>query len=365
MVDVRVQPAFHEVGVEEAFLGAEYGGGGDTLLLQQVGHCTRVVLGRPFAEQVVQLAAAPLATVLAAEPVIGGPIGTAHGRNQTLPLRLRCHRNGHPLVIAGAGVVAVRSHRGVVVAARLQGASGQGVFHQAEALRDHGGPQHRNVDELPLAGAVAVVQRGRDGEHRVERPADVSEGVFESQRPTILVSHRAVEAGQGPDGRSVGAQVAQRAVLSGGGNGCHDDVGLDGAERFIAEAQTIHHTGREVLDDNIAAGRQSFGEFDSLRFADVEGNAQLAAVDVVEHRVLFGVGLVADDGSAQSHIVQTLAGFNLDDLGAHVGQNHAGDGAGQHPAEIQHTVAGQDAAVFRPVYRAHDAPRPLDFWLGR
>ena len=65
----------------------------------------------------------------------------------------------------------------------------------------------------------------------------------------------------------------------------------------------------------------------------------------MEHGVLLRVGLVADDGAAQAHIVEALASFDLDDLGAHVGQDHAGDGAGQHPAEIQHPIAGQGSVA--------------------
>jgi hypothetical protein len=77
----------------------------------------------------------------------------------------------------------------------------------------------------------------------------------------------------------------------------------------------------------------------------VQGNAQLVAVDVVKHGVLLGVGLVADDRAAHAHVVQPLAAFHFDHFGPHIGQDHAGDGPGQHPAEVQDPVAVKGAAV--------------------
>ena len=179
----------------------------------------------------------------------------------------------------------------------------------------------------------------------MQRAADVAESVLEPQRAAALVPHGAVQAGQGADGRSVGAQVPQRPVLPGGRYGRHHDVRLDGAERFVTQAQAIHYARGEVFNHHVAFGDQAFRQFHSLGFTDVQGYAKFAPVDVVKHRVLFRIRLVAHDGAAHPHIVEALARFDLDDLGPHVGQRHAGDGAGQHPAEVQHTIAGQRAVV--------------------
>ena len=70
------------------------------------------------------------------------------------------------------------------------------MFHQADSLSNHRGPQHGHVDVLAGSGPVAVVQGGHDGEYGMERTADIAKSVLESQRPATLIPHRAVEAGQ-------------------------------------------------------------------------------------------------------------------------------------------------------------------------
>jgi hypothetical protein len=65
----------------------------------------------------------------------------------------------------------------------------------------------------------------------------------------------------------------------------------------------------------------------------------------VKHGVLLGVGLVTDDRAAHTHVVQPLPGFHLDHFSPHIGQDHAGDGPGQHPAEVKDPVAMEGATV--------------------
>ena len=214
---------------------------------------------------------------------------------------------------------------------------------------------------------TAAVEGGQDGEHGVQRAADVAESVFQPQGAAAFVAHNAVQAGQGADGRGVGAQIPQRPLLSGGGYGRHYDVRLDGAQGIVAQPQAFHYARREVFDNHITAGGQAPGQRRRFRLGNVEGNAELAPVHIVEHWVLFRVGAVANDGAAHSHIVQPLAGFHLDDLGAQVGQYHPRDGAGQHPAEVQDAVSGQGAGAVRGgvgrrwgVVGGHWVPFPCD-----
>jgi hypothetical protein len=73
-----------------------------------------------------------------------------------------------------------------------------------------------------------------------------------------------------------------------------------------------------------------------LRPLEIDAQAQLAAVDVLEHRVLLGILLRTDDGASLAHVIERTPAFDLDHFGAHVGQNVSGDRAGPDPAEIDH-----------------------------
>ena len=74
---------------------------------------------------------------------------------------------------------------------------------------------------------------------------------------------------------------------------------------------------------------------------EVDTEAELAAVDVVEHRLLFGVGRVLHDRAALAHVVEALAGLHLDHLGAEEGEHLTGDGPRPDPAEVEYAHALQ------------------------
>ena len=330
--------------VEEPTLGVQHREGRHAVGLQQFRGLPRRPLLCPLRQPGVQLRPVAQSGVAAGEHGGAGPIGAAHGLYQPAPLVFGAHGDGHPLVFALAGIVAVGRHHRVVVALGLWNSAGEFVFHQARAHGGHRGPQHRNVDVLSAPGAIALAQSRDNGKDGVERAAEVGVGVLETQRAAAfalgrLVAHGAVQPRQRADGGGVGPQVAQRPGLAVGGYRSHHQPGVVAAQRVVVQSQALHHAWGEVLDDDVALRRQPPGQRHRLGPRGVEGDAALSPVDVVEHGVLFRVRLVADDRPAQAHIVHALTGFDLDDLGPHVGQDHPRHRPGQHPAEIQYAVA--------------------------
>src|SRR5205814_1928930 len=76
---------------------------------------------------------------------------------------------------------------------------------------------------------------------------------------------------------------------------------------------------------------------------EVEDNALLASIEA--HEVTRPVPrLVIGAPRAVAAAGVALGTFDLDHLGAVVGQHHGAIGSGQHAAEVQHPDAGEDAA---------------------
>ena len=120
-------------------------------------------------------------------------------------------------------------------------------------------------------------------------------------------------------------------------SGCEEDdeIGLDLPEDFVSQAEPVHDAERVVGEDDVADGDEFLEGVGALLAREVEGDAELVAVGGVEVAlpvpgtlagvvvwVSGSVGAGAD--GAASH---ALEGFDLDDLGAHVAEQDAAEGA--------------------------------------
>ncbi len=65
-------------------------------------------------------------------------------------------------------------------------------------------------------------------------------------------------------------------------------AGVDRAQRLVVQADAFEDAGPHVLDHDVAHGDETPDEVDPFRSGEVEGNAQLAEVDGVEHHAFVG-----------------------------------------------------------------------------
>ena len=121
------------------------------------------------------------------------------------------------------------------------------------------------------------------------------------------------------------AALRQRAFLAPAGHAAIDQLWIAREHDVRAEAETLHHAGAEAFDQRVGAGEQ------------------------VEH--LRDGGLVLqieldDLAAAHRDRLQVLAGADAverHDLGAHVGQQHAGERARADAGEFDDAEAGERA----------------------
>ena len=148
-----------------------------------------------------------------------------------------------------------------------------------------------------------------------------------------------------------------------------DDGGVGGRERFEAEAPFGEPARAEVLDDEVAAGRDPRHEGPALFRAEVDGERALAPGDRGPPQAVAVAG-----HPPPSHRVALARRLDLDHLGAVVGQQLAGEGPGDEAAELEHAHAGQGTwarwtgavSGHRPIVGVRAAPhRPTASAIGK
>jgi hypothetical protein len=114
-----------------------------------------------------------------------------------------------------------------------------------------------------------------------------------------------------------------------------DETWLDLGQRFIAEAERLHGAGPEVLQHHVALAGQALEQLAALGSLQIHRDALLAAVDRHEVR-----RFAAQERRPRARVVALARLLDLDDLGAHVTEDHRAERPGQHPREIQHAYSG-------------------------
>ena len=181
--------------------------------------------------------------------------------------------------------------------------------------------------------------RRQDAEGGEAARADVGDGhAHLGRRPAGKAGNRHQAAH--PLGHEVeAAPVAIRAGAAEPGDAGIHQPGIDLRQRLVAQTQAVHDAGPEVLRHDVRRLRHAPEHRLALVRAQVQGDAALVAVQRQE-----AAGDVV--GQARTHAPRVVAGagpLDLDDVGAHVGQQHGAHGAGHDLRQVQHFDAGQRA----------------------
>ena len=204
--------------------------------------------------------------------------------------------------------------------------------------------QQRRLHPLALAGHFAFQQRGQDAQGARQPGAQVGNGHAGAHRPL---------AGQPGDGHQpahalrdlVEARAAViRPVLAESGNAAVNQTRVDRVERLVIHPQAVLDVRTVVLHHHVGFFDQSLEQLQPLRRLQVQGDAFLVAMQVLEIR--------AQPRTAQGGVAfHRLGQLDLDGIGAPVRQlAHAGR-TGAHAGEVQNGETGQGQGA---VVRGHD-----------
>ena len=131
------------------------------------------------------------------------------------------------------------------------------------------------------------------------------------------------------DDRIVSGLQASRSGLAVAGNRAVDQARVQRPHRLVAESQFVETSGLEVFDEDVGLRQQGTQVGRALRVLEVEPDAPLAAIDADEI------------GAPRAHEWRPAAGvvafgrfFDLDDVGAHVAEEHGAERTGEDTREV-------------------------------
>ena len=222
---------------------------------------------------------------------------------------------------------------------------------QVHRLQQRAAIGHRGVDHLAFAGLAGMQHRSQHA-HREQHGAATEVGHQVERR------HRAAfgstDGVQGPRQREVVQVVTrgvrERAALPPPGHATVDQPRVARQAGLGAQAQALHHTGAEALDQHVGRAHQAQG-----------GRTALGPTEVERHRAAPALQHVA--GRIEQRRLGAAAGpVDAQHVGAQVGQQHAAERRRPHGRELDHAHAAQRTGA-RARCR-HDRPPQLRVETG-
>jgi hypothetical protein len=228
------------------------------------------------------------------------------------------------MVVAG-----LRGHVGGVQPARSLE-----VEHEDLCLQQGGG------DLLALARLLAFQQRHQDPERAEEAGGQIGDRNTHPHRPASRLARDRHQPAQALRDLVDARALSVRAVLAETGDAGVHQARIDFAQRRVVDAQARLHIRAEVLHHHVGLGGEPAKGCRSLRRLQVERDAALVAMQVLE----IGPVARAPQGFAD---IQVLGQLDLDDIGAPIGQLANGRGTGADTRQVEDSEARKGAGSVR------------------
>ena len=140
---------------------------------------------------------------------------------------------------------------------------------------------------------------------------------------------------------------ATRPLIAIHRHGEGDDVRLDLPQRLVTEAEAVHRTGGEIIADDIGLLHQAADEVAAFFRLQIERQAFLAAVARREIAAAVGTIDAVLERAADAHRIRAGHAFDLDDLGAEIGEDFRAERAGAGPGQVAEADAAQEVRAHR------------------
>src|SRR5581483_4120151 len=114
-----------------------------------------------------------------------------------------------------------------------------------------------------------------------------------------------------------------------------DQPRVDGLERLVAEAETVHHARAKLFDKNISALDERNNSLDPGLGLEIQRHAPLAPVEDRKSRAF----AVHERREAPRVLAARL--LYLEHVGARLGEHQRGEGTGEQRGEIEDKKAGK------------------------
>src|SRR5262245_53250801 len=279
-----------QVRVVENLARVQDGAAGHARLAQGTHHLVLRARARPRADDPVQLVAVLPARLRVLQARVGQPLLAADGGREVTPHARadRLHVDERVVVgPAGRARVSAAGHAAdqPVAAPRARLALAI-VIDEATPQQVRDRFLHRDLDELALAGALALDIGGHDRGGGVHAGAGVADGGAAADGLAILEPGHAHDAARRLGDHVEALVLAVRAGEPEALDAGHDDARVRGVQPLVVETEFLHHAGSEVLDGDVGPLDPAERQRAPIRVLQVDRDATLVGVeDEEEHRV--------------------------------------------------------------------------------
>ncbi|BDC26107.1 hypothetical protein NB2BOR_A03980 [Bordetella parapertussis] len=217
----------------------------------------------------------------------------------------------------------------------------QEVVHDGAAGDVDQAIEQRDVDGLSFAAEVAVLQRAQDRRRGVDARDHIGDRDAGLERAAAgLGVRQAGDAHQSAHALEyvvVAGQVGVRAGLAESGDRAIHEPRIDLAQRLIVQAEARQRADLVVLDQHVRVLGELADDFLAFGAGDVQRHRLLASVGAEEVGGIGGflaVRVLQERRPPAAQVVACAGALDLDDPGAHVGQDLRGPGSGQDAGEV-------------------------------
>ncbi len=303
---------------------------------------------RGLADQRDQHLAVGHPRLVGGEARVVGPFRVVCQLGELAELAVVADREDH--VAVGGGEVLVRHDVRVCVAqAPRRHAGGQVV----EGLVGQAGDLHVEQGHIDVLADAADVAVGEGGEHRgggVQPGEDIGQRHADLHRTgaflVVGAPGEAHQAAQALDHEVIAGALGIGAGLAEAGDRTVDQLRVDLLQRFIVEAIGLEPADLEVLQQDVGLGRQFANDALAFRLGEVHRHRLLVAVGRQVVGRLAGVvafGILEERRAPGAGVVAAAGALDLDHLGAEVGEDLPGPGAGQDTGQVEYADMGKGA----------------------
>ena len=217
-----------------------------------------------------------------------------------------------------------------------------GVIEQHRLGRVERRLELAEVDVLPLAGALAVVERGDQRGGGEVRHEEVGVGDAGADRLLARIVGQVRDAGRRLE--HVAVALPHRPGTGGAvhRHRDHDDVGANFAQVVVGQPPGAHRLGGERLGHDVALGDQALGQLDAPGVLHVERAAELGGVEVGVVAAVVEAGLVVDEGRRAAQRLGADAALDPNHLRAVIGEVLGDERTDADPGEIGDADALED-----------------------
>src|SRR5438876_795990 len=299
-------------------------------LLEELQQRLAIVRADRVGDRRLQLVAMPHASEVRGELVVSQR-GDVERGDQPLPEPVVGPGDEYPLAVAAAEV-AIGRKRGMGRAQGLGHVAGEEKSLRVIVQQGHRGLQERAVDALAEAGLRPIEERVADAERGEDSGRQVEERDAGPDRRAVGLSRDRHDSAERLHESLVPRAVLPRSRPAERGDGAVDETGVDRRQGVVAEAEALHGARPKILDEDVGALDEIPEDVGAFRGLQIECEIPLVSVDDEIRRRL--PALVRRPGP---RLVARAGVFHLDDVGPHVGQQHAAEGPREDTREIDDT----------------------------